>query len=50
MKYFYMVLAVGILYGICGLVMAWYEKSQTDDEFKIETIITWLPKVLGIKI
>lgn len=50
MKYFYMVLAVVILYGICGCVMAWYEKNQTDDEFKVQTVITWLPKVLGIKI
>jgi len=45
-----MVLALIFAYGLFGLIMAWYEKSQTDDEFKIETVITWLPKVLGIKI
>ncbi len=38
------------LYGIAGLIMAFYEQSQTDDEFKPMTILTWLPKMLGMKV
>jgi len=42
--------AIVILYLLFGCIMAWYESSQTDDQFKWQSVILWLPKMLGVKI
>jgi hypothetical protein len=39
-----------ILYLLAGCIMAWYESSQTDDQFKWKSVILWLPMMFGIKI
>jgi len=42
------VIVLAVVYGIAGVVMAFYESSQTDDPFNPMTIVTWLPKMLGM--
>lgn len=43
-----LVIVLAVIYGLCGVVMAFYESSQTDDPFDAMTIVTWLPKMLGM--
>ncbi len=44
-----LIIVLVCLYALVGVVMAFYEQSQTDDKFNPITIITWLPKMLGLK-
>lgn len=39
---------IGFLYLLAGVVMAFYESSQTDDPFDWTTILSWLPKMFGL--
>ena len=43
-----LVIVLVVVYGLAGVVMALYESSQTDDPFNAMTILTWLPKMLGM--
>jgi hypothetical protein len=45
-----LVIVLAIVYGLAGVVMAFYESSQTDDPFNWTTILTWLPKMFGMNI
>jgi hypothetical protein len=42
---FTIILVLAVLYCGVGVVMAFYEHTQTDNPFNWRTILTWLPKI-----
>jgi hypothetical protein len=36
------------IYAGLGCVMAFYEKSQTDDPWSWKTVVLWLPMMFGL--
>ncbi len=39
------ILVLVILYCGAGLIMAFYEHTQTDNPMNWQTVLTWLPKI-----
>lgn len=44
---FWTLLVLAVVYCGAGAVLGLYEKSQTDDKFKVSTIWMWLPRMMG---